>query len=46
MYFWKENILNGVYTLDVTTTEVITHTSTRIAPVLLCNSFKIGLALS
>jgi hypothetical protein len=46
MCFWQENILNGVPETVGTATEVIASISTRIAPVLLSNSLKIGLTKS
>ncbi|MBS1761878.1 MAG: hypothetical protein JSR00_03315 [Bacteroidetes bacterium] len=44
-HFGYKNIINGV-TKICTTTGVFTHFPTRIALVLLRNSFKIGLTLS
>jgi hypothetical protein len=43
MCFWQENILKGVHANLVAATEVIANISTRIAPVLLSDSLKIGL---
>ena len=44
-HFGQNNIINGV-TKNCTTTGVFTHFPTRIALVLLRNSFKIGLTIS
>jgi len=44
MCFWQSKYSERGCRLVGTATEVIANISTRIAPVLLCNSLKIGLA--
>lgn len=45
-HFGQKNIINGVPADGGATTGVFTHFPTRIALVLLRNSFKIGLTIS